>query len=170
MLCHLKILNSFIFELVFLYVKYSETKERECAQKRRAQYACPSFFGVHSNIASAMPHEHRILMDLPCVGVQQDSKPVEGEHVCCVYNWANGGTDTLEGQHSPFHLNLLQTQNEGNGFLRNMLPYCSQPLTLKMMTEWIAQPTVLIPFSPFLFISKLKVNLLGRICMYQEVK
>lgn len=95
---------------------------------------------------------------------------------------------TVVGGHA-FHLNqnLLLTGKEDNGVLRNMndqetlssfplmlLPSVSQSLVPKMRTlkerEKIGQPLVLFYFSPSLLISKLKVESVGGLCMYQEVK
>ena len=83
----------------------------------------------------------------------------------------------LRGHTSLVNQNLLQTQKEGNGFLRHMdesdtllHPSCYfSVLANPLLWKWW-QYTVLVPFSPFLFISRLKLKSAGSMRMNQDVR
>lgn len=122
MICygHLKILNNCTFGFVF--GKGSTVGQRASVW---ADETCPTCVSAIlcqciPYTAIAVPHEHRILRDPQCVGVQQDLKPVKGHHVCYSHDWAHGGTESPERPYFPFEPEFAQTQKEDNSFLRNM--------------------------------------------------
>lgn len=82
MLCHhhLKILNTFHFELVFC--KWSGTMEHVLGQRRYVWYACLfTPWQAVCIISFEMSHENRILVSPWCMEVQQDLTREHSNHI-----------------------------------------------------------------------------------------
>lgn len=95
-------------------------EQRERAPRARLLLLATTFaYSVRSVRKHRIPVrsvcKHRIPVKPQCVGVQGDSKQVQG----CIFNWVNKDADSSKRSCFPLDQNLLHVQQESCGVIRN---------------------------------------------------
>lgn len=142
------------------------TIEYACEQKRGAMGVDCSL-PPHSHIAVLGPHKHRILVDPQGIGVQWNK--ASEYKVCYIYNWVTGGADSSERPCFPLEPELAsnaerrQWRSRKHKWSRN--PIASFLALLPHISQQPRPKHFFCPFSPYLLLSKSKVESVGWMCV-----